>query len=117
LADTFTVDMPNQVKKKLKILAQTVSPFWRYGRHKCERVDYLVYLLVHYFSANFHFLNNDKSYNRNFFTIYTIDGGLSFDGIRSIVLLDNISSILHTIWWQPIKEGPSLCRDLVESAH
>jgi hypothetical protein len=36
-----------------------------------------------YFSVNFHFLNNDKSCNRDFFTIDTIDGGLSFHGIRS----------------------------------
>jgi hypothetical protein len=59
---------------------------------------YLVYFLEPYFSINFHFLNNDKSYNRDLFTIYTIDDGLYVDGIKSIVLLDNISSVLHTIW-------------------
>ncbi len=77
----------------------------------------MVYLLEHYFSVNFHFLNNDQSYNRDFFTIYIIDDGLSFDGIKSIVLLDNISSVLHTIWGQPNKERASLCSDLVELAH
>jgi len=43
LADIFTVDRPNQVRKKLKISAQTVEPFWRYGRHKCEGVGYTWY--------------------------------------------------------------------------
>jgi hypothetical protein len=99
LADIFTVDRPNQVRKKLKISAQTVEPFWRYGRHKCEGVGYTWYTFLEpYFSINFHFLNNDKSYNRDLFTIHTIDDGLYVDGIKSIVLLDNISSVLHTIW-------------------
>ena len=51
-----------------------------------------------YLPVNFYFLNNDKSYNRDFFTIYTIDDGLSFGGIKSIVLLDNISLISYTIF-------------------
>ena len=29
-------------------------------------------------------MNDDKSYNRNFFTTYTIDRGLSFDVNKSI---------------------------------
>jgi hypothetical protein len=40
---------------------------------------------VQYFSVNFHFLNNNKSYNRDFFTIDTIDDGLSFHGIESVL--------------------------------
>jgi hypothetical protein len=44
---------------------------------------YLGYFVVQYFSVNFHFLNNDKSYKSDFFTIDTIDDGLSFDGIES----------------------------------
>jgi hypothetical protein len=43
LTDIFAVDSPNQVRRKLKISAQTVEPFWRYGRHKCERVGYIWY--------------------------------------------------------------------------
>ena len=39
---------------------------------------YLVYLLEHYFSVNFHLPDNDKRYSPKFFTIYTIDDGLSF---------------------------------------
>ena len=35
------------------------------------------------FLVNLHCLNDDKSYNRDFFTPYTIDYGLSFDGIKS----------------------------------
>ncbi len=34
LADIFTVDRPNIVRKKLKISAQTDEPFWRYTRYK-----------------------------------------------------------------------------------
>jgi hypothetical protein len=30
--------------------------------------------------------------------MYTIDDELSVDSIKSIVLLDNISLVLHTIW-------------------
>jgi hypothetical protein len=46
---------------------------------------YLEYFAVQYFSVNFHFLNNDKSYKSNFFTTDTIDDGLSFDDIESIL--------------------------------
>ncbi len=44
---------------------------------------YLERLSDHYFSVNFCFLDNSMSYNRDFFTIDTIDGGLSFHGIGS----------------------------------
>jgi hypothetical protein len=44
---------------------------------------YLGYFAVQYFSVNFHFLNNDKSYKSDFFTINTIDDGLPFDGVES----------------------------------
>ncbi len=54
--------------------------------------------LEHYFSVNFHFPENDKGYNRDFFTIYTIDDGLSFGGVKSILLSDNISLVLYTIF-------------------
>ena len=39
-----------------------------------------------FFSVNFHFLNSDKSCNRDFFTIDTIDDGLSFYVIGSSLL-------------------------------
>ena len=58
----------------------------------------LVYLLEHYFSVNFHFPENDKRYKRDFFTIYTIDDGLCFGGIKSILLSDNIFLVLYNIY-------------------
>jgi hypothetical protein len=42
---------------------------------------HLRYLVEHYFSVNFHFLKNNKSYSRDFFTIDTIDDALCFRGI------------------------------------
>jgi len=48
-----------------------------------------VYLIRHYVSVKSHFLNNDKSYKRDFFTINTFNYGLSFGGIGS-PLLSNI---------------------------
>ena len=42
-------------------------------------------LTLQYFPVKFDFLNNDKSYNRDFFTTYTIDDGLSFHGIESVL--------------------------------
>ena len=52
----------------------------------------------HYFSVNFHFLKNGKRYHWDFFTIDTIDDGLSFDAIKSILSLDNICLVLYTIY-------------------
>ena len=53
---------------------------------------------MQYFPANFHFLNNDKAFNRDFFTIYTIDHGLSFDNNRSALWLGNFCLPLDTIF-------------------
>jgi hypothetical protein len=36
-----------------------------------------------YFPVNFHFLQSDTRYSREFFTIDTFDHGLSFHGIES----------------------------------
>ena len=58
----------------------------------------MIYFLEHYFSINFHFPENDKRYNRDFFTIYTIDDGLHFGGVKSIILSDNISLVSYTIF-------------------
>ncbi len=55
-----------------------------------------MHVIVQYFSVNFHFLNNDKSYSRDFFTIDTIGYGLSFDGIEgafSLKFFDQHSTI------------------------
>jgi hypothetical protein len=52
---------------------------------------------VQYFSVNFHFLNNDKSYNRDFFTIDTIDDGLSFHDIESVLSSNIFGLVLYTI--------------------
>ena len=49
------------------------------------------------FTANFHFLNNDKSQNRDFFTTCTIDDGLSFGAIKSISSSDNFYMVPHTM--------------------
>jgi len=46
---------------------------------------YLKYFFRRYFLVNFHFLKNDKRYNQDFFTIDTIDYGLSFHHIKSRV--------------------------------
>jgi len=46
---------------------------------------FLEYLILQYFPVKFVFLNNDKSYKRDFFTIDTIDDGLSFHGIESVL--------------------------------
>jgi hypothetical protein len=48
-----------------------------------------------FFSVNFHFLKNDKSYNWDFFTINTIDHGLSFDRIESVLSSDFFCLVLH----------------------
>jgi hypothetical protein len=42
----------------------------------------LMHIVVQYYSVNFHFLNNDKSDSRHFFTVDTIGYGLPFDGIE-----------------------------------
>jgi hypothetical protein len=57
----------------------------------------LEYLILQYFHVNFHFLNNDKSYNRDFFTIDTIDDGLSFHCIESVLSSNNLGLVLYTI--------------------
>src|SRR5438132_5922344 len=59
---------------------------------------FLEYFGEQYFSINFHFLNNNKSYNRDFFTINTIDHGLSFHGIKSILSWEIFFLILYTIF-------------------
>ena len=51
-----------------------------------------------YFSVNSPVLDNSKSYNRDFFTIDTIDDGLSFGGIQSILSLDNICIVPYTMF-------------------
>jgi hypothetical protein len=55
-------------------------------------------LNLEYFSVNFHFLNNNKSYKRDFFTIDTIDDGLSFHDIKSILSSDIFCLVLYTIF-------------------
>ncbi len=55
------------------------------------------YLIVQYFSVKFHFLNNNKSYNRDSFTIDTTDDGLSFHGIESVLSSNIFGFVLYTI--------------------
>ena len=71
------------------------------------------YFADQYFSVNFHFLNNDKSYKRDFFTIDTINHGLSFDSIESASLLNFDWLVLYTIFRRRLHSVP---QDLVESA-
>ncbi len=52
---------------------------------------------MQYFSVNFHFLNNDKSYDKDFFTIDTIDDRLSFYDIESVLSLNVFELVLYTI--------------------
>jgi len=70
----------------------TVSVFQYFHQHCTSLV------LVQYFSVNFHFLNNNKSYSRDFFTIDTIGYGLSFDGIEGTFPLKFFRSSVHTIF-------------------
>ena len=58
---------------------------------------YLEWKILQYFSVNFHFLMNDKSDNRDFFTIDTIDDGLSFYDIEGFLLADVLWMILYTM--------------------
>ncbi len=51
---------------------------------------------MQYFSVNFHFLNNDKSYDKDFFTIDTIDDRLSFYDIESVLSLNVFELVLYT---------------------
>ena len=52
---------------------------------------------MQYFPVNLYFLDNNKSYNRDFFTINTIDDELSFHGIESVLLSNNLGLALYTI--------------------
>jgi hypothetical protein len=62
---------------------------------------------MQYFSVNFHFLNKDKSYNRYFFTIDTIDDRLSFHGIESVLSLNIFGLVLYAM---------SIEHDLIDQA-
>ena len=53
---------------------------------------------MQYFSVNFHFLNNDKSYNSDFFTIDTIDDWLSFRHIETVLSSNIFALILYAIF-------------------
>ena len=59
-----------------------------------KRSTILEYLILQYVPVKFYFLNKNKSYNRDFFTVDTIDDGLSFHGIES-VLSSMIDIIYH----------------------
>ena len=60
------------------------------------------HLIVQYFSVKFHFLNNDKGYNRDFFTTDTTDDGLPFHSIKSILPFDNICLVVYTIFGKSV---------------
>ena len=63
---------------------------------------FLEYLILQYFPVKFVFLNNDKSYKRDFFTIDTIDDGLSFHGIESVLWSNNLGLVLYIIFGKHI---------------
>jgi len=68
----------------LKISAQSNEPFLRYSRYKYGHRALFNVLYNLFFPVNFHFLNNDKSFVLDFFTMTTIEYGLSFDGIKNV---------------------------------
>jgi ABC-type uncharacterized transport system fused permease/ATPase subunit len=49
------------------------------------------------FSVNFHFLKNGKRCNQDFFTMNTIEYGLSFGNVKSILSLNFFSMLLRTM--------------------
>ncbi len=57
-----------------------------------------MHVVVEYFSVNFHFLDNDKRYSKDFFTIDTIGYGLSFDDLGGAFSLKFFRSALYTIF-------------------
>ena len=59
---------------------------------------HLVHFIEHYFPVNFHFLKNGKRYHWDFFTIDTIDVGLSFDAIESTFSPNSFWLLLYTIF-------------------
>ena len=59
---------------------------------------YLEYFESQHFSVDFQFLNNDKSYKSDFFTIDTINDGLSCDGKKSLFSLNFHWSVPYTIF-------------------
>ncbi len=59
---------------------------------------YFAFFTLQHFSVNFHFLKNGQSYDGDFFPIYTINHGLSFDGIKSARVLNFDWLVLHTIF-------------------
>ena len=60
------------------------------------------YYVGQYFAVNFYFLNNDKSYKSDFFTVDTIDDRLSFHGTESVLSPNNFELVLYTIFGKHI---------------
>ncbi len=52
---------------------------------------------MHYISEISYFPNNDKSYKRDFFTINTVNHGLSFRGIKDTLLFTIFGLVVQTI--------------------
>ena len=48
--------------------------------------------------VNFHFLSNDKSYDRDFFNINTVGEGLPLHANKGTSLLDNCYLVSHVIF-------------------
>ena len=77
---------------------------------------YLKCLLEQYFPVNFHFLKNNKGSNRDFFTIDTIDHGLSFHNIEGVLSSNIFRLVPYTIFrryvpidkarWSNQRDGP-----------
>jgi hypothetical protein len=58
---------------------------------------HLEYLRVQYFSVNFNFLNNNSSYNWDFFIVDTTDDGLSFHSNESVLSFNIFGLVLYAI--------------------
>ena len=95
LADIFTVGRPYKVTTKIKISAQMDKPLWRYRHYKCRWSPFLECFILQHFLVNFHFLKNGKSFNQDFFTIDTIDDGLSVGGIENVLSSNFFCFVLH----------------------
>jgi hypothetical protein len=61
LTDIFTVDRPYEVRKKLKVSAQTDELLWRYRHYKYRYSAEFEAFSRADFSVNFDFLTKDKS--------------------------------------------------------
>ena len=81
----FTVGTPTKARKKLKFSLNQISYSEVIDVADIATQLHLDYIVEQQFSVNFHFLKNDKIYKRAFFVVDSIDHGLSFHSIESVL--------------------------------